>query len=269
MTGNITRTGKLDHWCDEFAALAERYTILAAVSGSHVHGLDKPDSDRDVTGVLVEPPRYVIGLEGFEQYQAGTSAPGERTQPGGEDKTIYSLRKWARQAGEGNPPALLLAFTPDAMVLHETDAGRDLRAIREVFVSREAVADRYIGYLGHHRDRLLGVRSKHSNRHELVDAFGFDTKDALHMVRAGWQGVELLRTGTITLPMRPDERDWLLALRDGRHTLTDALAEASESVEQLRVLRELADWPKQPNWPGINTWLRHTYMREWTRNGLI
>jgi hypothetical protein len=38
-------------------------------------------------------------------------------------------------------------------------------------------------------------------RPELVEKHGYDTKFAAHMVRLGYQGVELLETGRFTLPL--------------------------------------------------------------------
>src|SRR5688572_31106775 len=44
-----------------------------------------------------------------------------------------------------------------------------------------------------------------SHRPELEEMYGFDTKYAMHMLRLGFQGVELLTTGRLNLPMRSEE----------------------------------------------------------------
>lgn len=263
----MSQGANLDSAKSSLVDMVARHTIIEAVSGSALYGLSAGGSDTDIMGVLVEPPQYVIGLARFEQYQYRTAPQGSRSGPGDVDKTVYGLRKWARLAAAGNPTVLLLAFTPDDLVLFDTDAGRELRAIREVFVSRQA-ANRFLGYLRSQRDRLIGAKSKRTNRPELVYRHGFDCKAAMHMVRLGWQGVELLQDGHISLPMKQPQRDWLLALRRGEHTLQDALDEAAEAERTLRVLRELADWPPGPDMGGINTWLRHIYLREWHRHNL-
>ena len=46
--------------------------------------------------------------------------------------------------------------------------------------------------------------------------YGFDTKYAMHMLRLGFQGVELLTTGRLSLPMREPERSFLLDVRRGK-----------------------------------------------------
>jgi hypothetical protein len=251
-----------------FDDLADKYTILLAQSGSRLHGLDTADSDDDRMGVLCEPPEYVIGVERFEQYKASTSTEGARSGRGDCDVTVYSLRKWVRMAGEGNPNALLLAFTPDEAVITETAAGRELRGLAPAFASR-AAADRFIGYLDGQRAALLGLKGKKTTRAELVEQYGFDTKWAMHMVRLGWQGVDLLATGRITLPMPEDAREWLLGLRCGERTRQEALDMAAEARARLVALRAASFLPEHAHWKGLNTWLRTVYLREWDRHNLI
>ena len=54
---------------------------------------------------------------------------------------------------------------------------------------------------------MTGERGqKNVNRPELVEKYGFDTKHAGHMVGLGFQGIEHLETGYITLPMPEDHR---------------------------------------------------------------
>ena len=160
--------------------------------GTAVDGQD----DRDEMGICIEPPEYVCGLEAFEQYIFRTQPEGHRSGPGDVDLTIYSARKWMRLAVQGNPTVLLPLFVSDHDVIVRTELGDELRALAPSILSRRA-GERFHGYLAAQRDRLLGVRGgKHTNRPELIEIYGFDTKYAMHMVRLGVQGVELLETGT-------------------------------------------------------------------------
>jgi hypothetical protein len=65
-------------------------------------------------------------------------------------------------------------------------------------------------------------------RTELIDAHGYDTKFAMHALRLGYQGVEYLRTGRLTLPMTTD-REHCMDVRLGR----PPLAEVVRSIEEL------------------------------------
>lgn len=246
----------------KFKAIADANTVLRGQVGSGLHGVTTGNDDRDEMGVCIEPPEFVIGVSKFEQYQYRTQPEGVRSGAGDLDLVVYSLRKWARLAEAGNPTVLLLMFIPPHELVLNTYVGEDLQAHPERFVSRQS-AFRFAGYLKSQREQMLGLRGKkHTNRPELIDVYGFDTKFAYHMVRLGIQGVQLLTEGKITLPMPAGDRAWLTELRNGEHTQFEALDRAAELESQLMQLSRTADYPKQPDRAQIDSWLVSTY-REW------
>ncbi|MFF0498474.1 DNA polymerase beta superfamily protein [Nocardia aobensis] len=257
------------HSTEEFRKLALEGEILRAQVGSGLHGVTTGDDDRDEMGITIEPPAYVIGNAPFEQYIFRTQPEGVRSGKGDLDLTIYSLRKWARLAAQGNPTVLLLLYVPVEEIVNRTVDGLDLQERADMFLSRQ-VARRFAGYLVSQRDQLLGLKSKkHTNRPELVDVYGFDTKFAYHMVRLGLQGVELLTTGKITLPIAEPERTWLRELRNGEHSKDDALARAGDLLDELNRLAVTADLPEYPDQGRINWWLTYVYTENWTDRALI
>lgn len=251
----------------EFRLIAEENTVLRGQVGSGLHGVTTGDDDRDEMGVCIEPPDYVIGNARFEQYEFRTQPQGVRSGAGDLDLNVYSLRKWARLAAQGNPTILLLMYIPASELVTVTDVGRDIQAHPERFISREA-AYRFMGYLKAQKERMLGLRSQRTNRPELVEQYGFDSKFAYHMVRLGLQGVELMTTGRITLPMPEPERTWLRELRHGQHTKDEALELADDLYRQLEVLAATADFPQRPDHSLINDWLTDTYRAWWEQRGL-
>jgi hypothetical protein len=252
--------------------------ILRTQVGSGVHGvLIEGTDDRDEMGICIEPPRFVIGLDkvkvtdsketlhDFEQWTFRTQPEGARSGPGDLDLTVYTLRKWARLALGGNPTVLMPLFAQGQDVLLNTHLGMTIRDNPERFLSRQT-ADRFIGYMNSQRAQMLGLRvTQHTNRPELIAVYGFDTKFAYHMVRLGLQGVELLTTGRITLPIREPDRTWLTELRLGKHLKEEALARALDLEHRLVTLRETSQLPSHPNYAWANAWLVDTYIEEWAR----
>jgi predicted nucleotidyltransferase len=250
------------HSSAEFAAIAERGTILRVQVGSGLHGTAiQGQDDRDEMGICVEPPEYVVGLSRFEQYIFRTQPEGHRSGPGDLDLIVYSLRKWVRLALQGNPTVLLPMFVPESEIVECTDLGRELRANPEIVLSR-AAGMRFIGYLRAQRAGMLGT-SRHTNRPELIAKYGFDAKYAMHMVRLGVQGVELMETGRITLPVPEPWLTWLRELRQGRHTKDEALAAADELEAKLTKLLDSSPLPQRPDHERANRWLIESYQRAW------
>lgn len=254
----------MKHSSPEDARIAAQGTVLRCQVGSGLHGVTVAgQDDRDEMGLCVEPPEYVVGLRPFEQYIHRTRPEHVRSGPGDLDLTVYSLRKWMRLALDGNPTVLLPLFVPESEIVAVTDIGRELRAARHRVLSRRA-GQRFLGYMRAQRERMEGVRGgKHTNRPELVEVHGFDTKFAYHMVRLGVQGVELLETGELTLPVPEPDRAWLRALRRGEHSRAEALERAGELEARLSALCETSDLPEEPDAAWADRWLVDAYRRSW------
>lgn len=236
--------------------------------------------DRDEMGICIEPPNDVIGLgsipvykndhfvgwERFEQYQYRTQPEGVRSGPGDLDLVIYSLRKWARLAAQGNPTVLLMLFAPpEEWVETFPDMwgyGRKFQAQRDLFLSKDC-GHRFRGYLQAQKEQMLGLRSKHTNRPELIEVYGYDTKFAYHAIRLGLQGVELLTTGHITLPMPEPHRSVLKALRLGGYSKQYALDWIAELQDELDTLTKCVDLPEHADTVKLNRWLIDTYTDWW------
>lgn len=146
-----------------------------------------------------------------------TQPEGVRSGPGDTDRTLHSLRRFIRLAASGNASILMSLWAP---VLYVTEEGQALRALGEAFVGRHVIA-RYRGYMQAQIMRLLGLRGGGhgrrggGGREELIDQHGYDTKYAMHAARLGFQGVELLTTRRLELPVAGEPAEWLRAVRRG------------------------------------------------------
>ena len=198
-------------------------------------------------GIAVEPPDRVIGFTAFEQHIHRTAEERLRHNPAADqryrgrtppsqagdlDLTVYSLRKFAKLAANGNPTVQILLFVEP---LFESPWGARLRENASLFASREAGA-RFLGYLQAQRERLLGQRGQlRVTRTELIERHGYDTKFAMHAVRLGYQGVEYLETGRLTLPMEAG-REYCMSVRLGDIPLPEVVDVLEDLEKQLCVL---------------------------------
>lgn len=240
--------------------------MLRVLVGSTVHGTAiTGQDDRDEMGVCVEPPQTVIGLKQFKHYEFRTQPEGVCSGAGDLDLIVYSLRRYAGLAAQGNPTVLLPLFVPDDAVCYINDFGRELRENRGMFLSKHCGA-RFKGYLHSQRQGLMGLRSggsRNQGRADIRAKYGFDTKFAMHMVRLGHQGVELLEHGRITLPMPQKVLRPLQELRRGEYTKEWALDRAVELEDRIDALMATTKLPDEPNWQWINSWLIDVHRRHW------
>ena len=247
---------------------AARGMILRTEVGSTVHGTSiDSQNDRDEIGVCVEPPSAILGLSEVKHYTFRSAGEGERSRPGDLDLVVYGLRRFVGLAEAGNPTILLPLFVPDSAICYVDDVGRQLRANAPLFLSK-AAGNRFRGYLQSQRKGLLGERSggtRNQGRADIREKYGFDTKFAMHMVRLGLQGVEYLTTGRITLPIPEPDRTWLRDLRQGRHTLQEALDRARALDDRLEQLVASSTLPARPDRRRIDAFLVDTYQQWWAR----
>ncbi len=261
--------GAARHSQEDFALIAEKYTILRTEVGSGAHGIAiEGTDDRDEMGICIEPAQYVIGLktgEGkvpFEQYLHRTQPEGQRSGPGDLDLIVFSLRKWMKLALGGNPSVLLPLFTPDDTCPVLSALGAQLRASADRIVSKRA-GYQFLGYLGNQRESMLGIRKPKVNRPELVDKYGYDTKYASHAVRLGYQGIELMLTGALTLPMKTHQRGLIRTVKTGGFAQDETLNLISSLAKGLEGAITASVLPESPDYEWADEFLIRAYTETW------
>lgn len=261
------------HAGEDARRLAEAGTVLLTQVGSGVHGtaIDGQD-DRDELGLCLEPVEFVTGLArvrtpggreiAFEQYELHTAwsrsrGLAEPSGPGDLDVVVYSARKWARLAVAGNPTVLLPLWVPEAEVVRVTAAGRELRSQAERFASRTA-GRRFLGYLRSQRDGFArrGPRARRGGA-------DYDAKRATHALRLGLQGLELLRTGRVTLPVPDPELTRLRQVRRGEWERRHVQAWIGELEADLAAAVAGADLPEQADRAWVDAWLARAHQEFW------
>jgi len=268
------------HASEEARAIAEAGLILRVQVGSGVHGTSiSGQDDRDEMGICLEPREFVTGLARvprglngaaeveFEQYQRHTvwdkpGGLGNRSGAGDLDIVIYSARKWCRLALAGNPTVLLALFVPDDEVVFRDEVGAELVDNAHRFVSKLAAA-RFLGYLQSQKAAMLGESGAHTNRPELVAVHGYDTKFAMHALRLGVQGVELLRTGRITLPVPEPDLSFLRSVRRGEVALPHVLKSLERAEAELVTAGAGSGVPDEPDRRWVDDWLHRSHLRFW------
>lgn len=115
--------------------LAERNLIYKVRAGSHAYGTSLPTSDVDFAGIFIPPVEYFLGLESFDLL----------SEQAEEDKSYYSLRKYAHLALANNPNVLEMLFIDERDICLSTPAAHQLRTNRHLFLSQRCQKT-FVGY---------------------------------------------------------------------------------------------------------------------------
>ncbi|WP_319456897.1 MULTISPECIES: DNA polymerase beta superfamily protein [unclassified Mycobacterium] len=247
--------------------IAQANTVLLTQVGSGLHGVHTPDQDdRDEMGVCIEPPEVMLGHDRFDLYEFRSQAQHVRSGPGDLDLNVYGLSKFTKLLAAGNPMVLMLLFAPRSEVVRIRWPGIDLRERRDMFISRAAGA-RFLGYLERQRERFRGSLSQRTNRPELVEKYGYDSKFAYHALRLGLQGIELMTTGEINLPMLEPHRQYLLRVRRGEFSREDVDRRLDSVHADLEAAVTASRLPEAADWPAVSAWCAQTYRTWWEETG--
>lgn len=238
--------------------IAANGMMLRAEVGSNAHGTSiEGVSDFDEMGICVEPKFTVTGLGQFEHYRFRTAEPGGPpgdgstsipSGPGDLDLTVYGLRKYVRLLCQGNPSMLTPLFVAQDSIYFINEFGEELREHRRKFLSA-AIHRQFKGYLNKERLGLLSAKGT--------------PKHAVHAIRTGMAGVELLERGAITIPPTGKDLKLLRAVRMGEVKPKRVLEEITRWDEQLDVALVKSSLPDEPEWNWINTWLADVHLRHW------
>lgn len=256
--GSLTETPHSTDWCRR---VAQQNLVLLSEAGSNLHGIAVNTDDHDIMGVCIEPPEVKLGLTKFAMYEYRSQPKGQRSGKGDLDLYIYGLEKWSKLIAGGHPTTLLPLFTPTEKLEYRAWPGERMRDAKHLFIAKSH-GERFIGYLRRQRKHLGGELAPRTNRPELIEQYGWDTKYGSHACRIAIQGIELMSTGNITLPMKQGDREMLTGMRTGSMTEKEALDLIDHLDAQL--VDEMNRSPLQmwPRYDAISDLLVDIY-REW------
>ncbi len=171
-----------------------RHPSLELISGSTAYGVPQTSSDTDIISIVVPPIEYLYPhldghIAGFfkpeKSFDVFTSH-GMVIDGENYDLTVYSIQKFFELTYDNNPNMLELLWIEGDCILSSDNVGKYLIENRKKFISKKSYY-KLKGYCTSQYERI-----KKSTRTNLIEQFGYDTKNAYHAIRLVKQCASLL-----------------------------------------------------------------------------
>jgi len=217
-------------------------TILSGYRGSIAHGMwvspkEKTSvDDKDVMYVVVPEIDYYYGYPaGFGSNRVFPSNGTKEIKQDEWDIVAYEAKKFIGLLAQGNPNVLAMLWLKPQYYLTVTNVGQMLLDNRKLFIGRH-VYKSFTGYAYgqlHRMTYTAGNGHLGEKRKKLVQEFGFDCKNAAHLIRLLRMGIEFLKDGE--LQVEREDASQLLEIKRGEWALDKVVSEADRlfaSAEQ-------------------------------------
>lgn len=161
------------------------------------------------------------------------------------DFSIYSIVKLWKLAEGGNPNILDFLLGPQDCNLFCNHNGQRIKDFSTNFLSKKSIPKYFSFALSH----LTSMQNRNKSgeypgkRKILYEKFGYDTKDAGHILRSLLSLVDMLTDGVYDVRRHAEE---IKAIRNGKYTyqqIVDMVADFKERINELEKISSLRDEP--------------------------
>lgn len=228
--------------------------ILLGYRGSIAHGtylnpehVEDSIDDKDVMGVAIPTIDHYFGI-GEGSMRRGTYERKVKEW----DAVTYELRKYVTLLCQANPNVMSLLWLEKHHYINVREEGRILIDSRHLFATKQAYYS-FVGYAHGQMKRMTSYAKKGymgQKRKELVEKFGYDTKNASHLIRLLRMGIEFLREGELHVH-RHDARE-LVAIKMGEWSLDRVKEEANRLFKRAEDAYDTCSLPNRPDQEKIN-----------------
>jgi hypothetical protein len=226
--------------------------LFLGYRGSIAHGMYVPNSDpnsiddKDVMGIFVASRDHYVGLR--QEKETVEKWYNEW------DCVYYEIRKIISLLLKGNPNVLSTLWLDERYIIQSSEAYSVLRKSRDIFASKKV----YHAFCGYAHSQFKKMTAFTFNgymgekRKTLVEKYGFDVKNAVHLIRLLKMGIEFLTEGTLYVERTLDASQ-LLAIKNGQWTLEQVKAEAEKLFKLCEEAYIRSSLPNEPNYDAANT----------------
>lgn len=224
--------------------------LLLAYRGSVAHNMYIPNSDPnsiddiDLMGIFLAPKNYYLGLTNIK-----TTVELMVEKDGAlYDCVYYELKHFVKLLLKGNPNVLSMLWLKPDHYLFKSPYIETLLESKHLFRSKKV----FHSFGGYANDQLKKMESYNKKgymgekRKRLVEKYGYDTKNAAHLIRLLIMGIEFLAEGELKV-FRTEDAETLLDIKRGKWSLEDVKKVSDIMFNILRMAYHNSKLPDYPD----------------------
>jgi len=236
--------------------------VYLCIMGSEAYGVATDLSDKDIHGVCIPPKEYIFPhlggfIHGFDNLPGHCLPKKQQWQEHhvqcekkSYDFAIYQIHRFFHLASRGNPSLIDALFVPRECIVYSNQIGELLRENRHIFLSKSAWP-KYKGYAFGQLDKLTKY-DVNGKRAATIDKYGYDIKNAYHVVRLLNEIEQILTTGDLDLRQN---REQLKSIRKGDWTLHRVRSYFEDKEKELETLKNQSELREEPDMDKIRALL--------------
>jgi uncharacterized protein len=142
--------------------IAEKNKILEIKTGSHLYGLDTPESDLDYGGIFLPSKELIFGLSKYNEVDLSLKdkLKNGKNSKDAVDRKLYEFRKYIELALQNNPNILEMIFVNEENIVFVNDFGRKLLDMSHLF-PHKGLKNRFIGYAISQKKKMVVKRDNY------------------------------------------------------------------------------------------------------------
>lgn len=235
-------------------------THYEVIMGSVAYGVSSDMSDTDVYGMYCPPIEYIFPhtaghIRGFGpklDYSKVDNFQRHHIMCDGReyDLALFSIIRYFDLCMDNNPNMIDSLFVPDRCIVHQDTVGEIMRENRRLFLHK-GIQKKLLGYAF---GQLKKIRSatREGKRAESVAKYGYDVKNAYHVVRLVQQAEMVMTTHDLDLELN---RELLKDIRSGSWTLERLESWFEKRQDDLETLFVTSDLRLTPDYDTIKSLL--------------
>jgi predicted nucleotidyltransferase len=215
--------------------------------------------DVDILGVFLSSKEYYIGLSQHKTKNPTTVEIMREVDGVLLDCVFYEIRHFVGMALKSNPNIFSALWVHPNHHILKNSYFEPYIANRRYFISRHHLYESFTGYANGQLKEMIAYNKQGymgEKRRKLIEKFGYDVKNASHLIRLLHMGIEALQTGDIKV-LRNVDAEMLIDIKTGKWTLDEVKMYADELFHQVKKAYRKSDLPEEPNKEKVESLLMH------------